>query len=281
MKNETRPAQFGTKDWILRFVKGMFIGSGFILPGVSGGALAAIFGIYERIIGFLAHITRNFKENVLFFLPVGLGGLTGIFILSFAVSFLLGSYASIILWFFVGCIVGTVPALWNEAGKKGRSKREIIILTISFIAATIFLWKGASLFTEVPQNTWTWMLAGFLIALGVIVPGLSPSNFLIYMGMYKAMADGFKTLDLSVIIPIGIGGVITVLSLSKVIDYIFSKAYPQLFHFIMGVVFASTIMIIPTDYTGFGLLSYSACVVMLVLGVLLGAWMSRLEERYK
>ncbi|MDN6836416.1 MAG: DUF368 domain-containing protein, partial [Lactococcus lactis] len=160
MKNETRPAQFGTKDWILRFVKGMFIGSGFILPGVSGGALAAIFGIYERIIGFLAHITRNFKENVLFFLPVGLGGLTGIFILSFAVSFLLGSYASIILWFFVGCIVGTVPALWNEAGKKGRSKREIIILTISFIAATIFLWKGASLFTEVPQNTWTWMLAG-------------------------------------------------------------------------------------------------------------------------
>ncbi|MEK0152348.1 DUF368 domain-containing protein [Tetragenococcus halophilus] len=281
MKNETRPAQFGTKDWILRFVKGMFIGSGFILPGVSGGALAAIFGIYERIIGFLAHITRNFKENVLFFLPVGLGGLTGIFILSFAVSFLLGSYASIILWFFVGCIVGTVPALWNEAGKKGRSKREIIILSISFIVATIFLWKGAGLFTEVPQNTWTWMLAGFLIALGVIVPGLSPSNFLIYMGMYKAMADGFKILDLSVIIPIGIGGIITALSLSKVIDYIFSKAYPQLFHFIMGVVFASTIMIIPTDYTGFGLLSYSACVVMLVLGVLLGAWMSRLEERYK
>ncbi|MCF1684965.1 DUF368 domain-containing protein [Tetragenococcus halophilus] len=281
MKNETKPARFGSKDWILRFVKGMFIGSGFILPGVSGGALAAIFGIYERIISFLAHITRSFKENVLFFLPVGLGGLTGIFLLSFAVSFLLGSYASIILWFFVGCIVGTVPALWKEAGKKGRSKREIIILTISFIMATIFLWKGASFFTEVPQNIWTWMLAGFLIALGVIVPGLSPSNFLIYMGMYKAMADGFKTLDLSVIIPIGIGGIITVLSLSKVIDYIFSKASPQLFHFIMGVVFASTIMIIPTNYNGFGVLGYGACVLMLVLGTALGAWMSRLEERYK
>ena len=281
MKNETRPAQFDTKDWILRFVKGMFIGSGFILPGVSGGALAAIFGIYERIIGFLAHITRNFKENVLFFLPVGLGGLTGIFILSFAVSFLLGSYASIVLWFFVGCIVGTVPALWKEAGKKGRSRRDIIILALSFIAATVFLWKGAGLFTEVPHNFWTWMIAGFLIALGIIVPGLSPSNFLVYMGMYKAMADGFKTLDLSVIIPIGIGGIVTVLTLSKLIDYIFSKAYPQLFHFIMGVVFASTIMIIPTNYTGFGPLSYGACVLMLVLGIALGAWMSRLEERYK
>lgn len=281
MENKTQATKDETKDWILRFVKGMFIGSGFILPGVSGGALAAIFGIYERIISFLAHITRNFKENVLFFIPVGLGGLTGIFILSFAVSFLLGSYASIVLWFFVGCIVGTVPALWKEAGKKGRSNRDIIILIVSFIAAIIFLWKGAGLFTEVPHNTWTWMIAGFLIALGVIVPGLSPSNFLVYMGMYKAMADGFKSLDLSVIIPIGIGGVVTVLTLSKVMDYIFSKAYPQLFHFIMGVVFASTIMIIPTDYTGFGPLSYGACVLMLVLGAFLGAWMSSLEERYK
>lgn len=281
MENKTQRATGDTKDWILRFVKGMFIGSGFILPGVSGGALAAIFGIYERIISFLAHVTKNFKDNVLFFMPVGLGGLAGIFILSFVVSFLLGSYASIVLWFFVGCIVGTVPALWKEAGKKGRSKRDILILIVSFIVGIIFLWKGAGLFTEVPHNTWTWMVAGFLIALGVIVPGLSPSNFLVYMGMYKAMADGFKSLDLSVIIPIGIGGVVTVLSLSKLMDYIFSKAYPQLFHFIMGVVFASTIMIIPTDYTGFGFLSYSACVVMLVLGVLLGAWMSRLEERYK
>ncbi len=68
---------------MLRFVKGMFIGSGFILPGVSGGALAAVFGMYERLISFLAHITKNFKENVLFFLPVGLGGVTGIFLLSF------------------------------------------------------------------------------------------------------------------------------------------------------------------------------------------------------
>lgn len=71
------------KDWLLRFVKGMFIGSGFILPGVSGGALAAVFGMYERLISFLAHLTRNFKENVLFFLPVGLGGISESFCFPF------------------------------------------------------------------------------------------------------------------------------------------------------------------------------------------------------
>ena len=183
----------------------MFIGSGFILPGVSGGALAAIFGIYERIISFLAHITRNFKENVLFFIPIGLGGITGVFLLSFVVSFLLGTYETIILWFFVGCIIGTVPALWKEAGKKGRSTREIIILIISFTLGFLFLWKGSGLFSHVEQNFFTWIIAGGLIGLGMIVPGLSPSNFLVYMGMYKAMSDGIKDLNFSVIIPIEIG----------------------------------------------------------------------------
>ncbi len=270
------------KDWFLRFIKGMFIGSGFILPGVSGGALAAIFGIYERIISFLAHITKNFKENVLYFLPVGLGGITGVFLLSFGVSFLLGEYETIILWFFVGCIVGTVPSLWKEAGKKGRSQGDKVIMAITFVLAFIFLVYGESLFNgQVVQNTWTWMIAGGLIGLGLIVPGLSPSNFLVYMGMYKAMSDGIKTLNFSIILPIAFGAIVIVLLLSKIMDYIFSIAYAKLFHFILGVVFASTIMIIPKDYTGFGIMQYGLCFVMLILGALLGSWMSKLEEKYK
>ena len=77
-------------DWLLRFVKGIFIGSGFILPGVSGGALAAVFGVYERIITFLAHMTQDFKKNVRYLIPLGLGGIAGVFIFSFVVSFALG-----------------------------------------------------------------------------------------------------------------------------------------------------------------------------------------------
>lgn len=152
-KMENQEVGYTTKDWMLRFVKGMFIGSGFILPGVSGGALAAVFGMYERLISFLAHLTKNFKENVLFFLPVGLGGVTGIFLLSFLVSFLLGAYETTILWFFVGCIAGTVPALWKEAGKKGRDTSDVIIMVVTFVLAYLFLLYGAQLFDgQVDQN---------------------------------------------------------------------------------------------------------------------------------
>lgn len=269
-------------DWLLRFVKGMFIGSGFILPGVSGGALAAVFGMYERLISFLAHLTRNFKENVLFFLPVGLGGISGVFLLSFLVSFLLGTYETTILWFFVGCIVGTVPALWKEAGKKGRQSGDIILMIVTLIVAYFFLLYGSQLFDgQVEQNTVTWIIAGGLIGLGMIIPGLSPSNFLVYMGLYKAMADGFKEARLDVILPIGLGAVVCVLTLSKLFDFIFSKAYSKLFHFILGVVFASTVMIVPTDYTNLSLLGIIFCPILFFAGIALGWWMSRLEEQYK
>jgi len=268
-------------DWLLRFIKGMFIGSGFILPGVSGGALAAVFGIYERIISFLAHVTRDFKKNVLYFIPVGLGAGAGVFLLSFVVSYFLGTYETYILWLFVGCIIGTVPSLWEQAGKKGRKGNHILILVVTFVIGLVFLVYGENLFDGgVSQNFATWTLAGVLIGLGVIVPGLSPSNFLVYMGMYKSMADGIKNMDFMVIIPIGLGGLACVLVFSKVMDYIFKRAYTGLFHFILGIVFASTLMIVPRD---FNYLSAGTiiCAILCVAGVALGYWMSQLEKKYK
>lgn len=270
------------KDWILRFVKGMFIGSGFILPGISGGALAAVFGIYERIISSLANITKDVKENTLFFLPVALGALTGIFLLSFAVSFLLGNYEAVILWFFVGCIVGTIPTLWQEAGKKGRGKADVVIMAAAFVIGVVFLWMVQHASEgNFPQNTLTWVMAGAIIGLGMIVPGLSPSNFLVFLGIYKGMSDGIKHLDAAVIIPIAVGALICVLTLSKVMEYVFSKAYAKLFHIIMGIVVASTVMIIPLDYSGVSTLGIIMCPVLCIAGALVGWWMCQLEDRYK
>ena len=268
-------------NWVLRFVKGIFIGSGFILPGVSGGALAAVFGIYEHIISFLAHPTRNFEKNVRFLFPVGLGGFAGLVIFSFAVSFFLGHYEKFILWLFIGCILGTFPALWKQAGLQGRRKRHYGILAASFALALNFLLFGEKLFAGgVPQNFATWLLAGALVALGVLVPGLSPSNFLIYMDMYKPMADGIMHFDLMVILPLALGAVACMLLLSKAVDYLFRKAYAGLFHCILGVVLASTLMIVPREaqYTGPGIL---LCLLLCAAGAVLGLWMSHLEEKYK
>ena len=111
-------------SWFIRLIKGVIIALGFILPGVSGGVLAAILGIYERMLSFLAHIRRNFKTDFFYFLPVGIGGILGIGLLSRPLEFLLAHYQVIVLWGFAGAIVGSRPALWQEA--ESRSQRDKI-----------------------------------------------------------------------------------------------------------------------------------------------------------
>lgn len=274
MKNRT------AVDWGLRFVKGIFIGTGFILPGVSGGALAAIFGLYERMISFMAHLNKNFKENALFFLPVGLGMLAGIVLLSHPLGYCLENCLVPTMWFFIGAILGTFPSLWKEAGKKGRQPKHIAIMLAALAAALVFLLCGARMGGQLPINFYTWLLTGAIIALGILIPGLSPSNFLLYMGLYGAMVEGFQRLEISVLLPIAVGGLLSILAFSRLADMLFEKAYSGLFHVILGVVIASTLVIVPLDYNYLSagtLLCAAACAG----GALLGRWMSGLEEKYK
>ena len=268
-------------DIIFRAVKGALIGSGFILPGISGGALAAVFGLYERLILFMANPLKNFKSNVRFFMPVGIGAVVGIFLLSFLISFMLGEVESVARWFFIGAILGTVPTLWHEAGKMGRSTWDIILSVIAGGLMLLFLWFGRPLFSTIEPSMSAWLLAGGLIGLGLLVPGLSPSNFLIYLGLYKGMSDGIKTGDLSVLIPLILGLIVVVLVFAKVMAYIFKVAYAKLFHMIFGIVMASTVMIIPLDYTGFTVWHYVFSIILLALGTWLGWWMGRLEQTVK
>lgn len=269
----------------LLFIKGFFIGSGFILPGVSGGAMAAVFGIYERLISFIADIRKDFKKNVIFFFPVGLGGLFGIYVLSIVITILFGKYETQLLWFFVGCIFGTLPALNKQVKKHGREKKHVAILVVSTVlSAVLLIIMNRS--TEAVDNAslksfpiWSWLLAGVMIGLGVVLPGLSPSNFLVLFGMYGSMSYGISKLDMAVVIPLIVGVMACVLSLSKVMKKLMEKAYAVVFHIIFGIVISSTLMIIPLDYN---YLQPAAlvCVVTLALGILLGKWMSDLEDKY-
>jgi putative membrane protein len=274
-------------NWIIRFLKGAIIGIGFILPGVSGGALAAIFGLYEKIIGFIAHITHDFIKNFMFFIPVGLGALFGMFLLSHPLGFFIEHYEAPVLWGFVGCIAGTLPKLWKDAGKSGRTKKHILIMIISCACAFSFLLLAETYFgSTLPRNTGTWCIAGVLIALGILIPGMSPSNFLVYLGLYKPMVEAFKTFDISVLLPILAGGAACLFLFSKIVDYLFSKIYTGIFHGILGIVLASTVMIIPGTPWSEVPLNYASpaaavCIAPFVFGCILGWWMCRLEDTYK
>ena len=278
-------------SWIIRLIKGVVIALGFILPGVSGGVLAAILGIYERMLSFLAHIRRNFKADFLYFLPVGIGGILGIGLLSRPLEFLLAHYQVIVLWGFAGAIVGSLPALWQEA--ESRSKRDKVDWTWligTFVISLIILYTLPYIFGTLPTNFATFILAGALIALGVLVPGLSPSNLLLILGLYSPMLTGFKNFDLvNVFLPIAIGGILAMLLFAKSMEHLLEHHHSRVFHFILGIVAASTVLILVPNhqsaesisYAGSGVLTFVLAAIFTALGLWLGLWMSRLEERYK
>ncbi|MCL2478392.1 MAG: DUF368 domain-containing protein [Treponema sp.] len=268
-------------DWILRFLKGALIGTGFILPGVSGGALAAIFGLYQRIVGFLAHITKDFVKNVIFFIPVGLGALFGMFVVARPLSFFLEHYEVQVIWGFIGCIAGTMPSLWGEAGKEGRSRKHYVILVLTAVIGFCLLYAAKNyLAAQMPLNFFTWIFAGFLIALGILVPGMSPSNFLIYLGMYPPMVDAFGSMNLMVLLPLFLGAAVCLFALSSLVNWLLKKIYAGIFHFVVGIVLASTFMIIPLNFNYLSV-GTIACVITFIAGGALGFWMSRLEDKYK
>ncbi len=278
-------------SWIARIIKGMIIALGFILPGVSGGVLAAILGIYERIIRFLAHIRENFVENILFFIPVGIGGILGIALFSFPVEFLLKHYQVPVLWGFAGAIVGTIPSLVKESTKKSsRDMTDKIWLVGTFVLSGLLLYFLNDLVGTIPANFVGFVLAGALIALGILVPGLSPSNLLLILGLYTPMLDGFKSLDLvGTFLPIAIGGLLAMLAFSKAMDFALEHYHSRVYHFIIGIVLSSTLLILlpnpsskeAISYAGSNILTWTAALILFVLGVWLGLWMSKLEEKYK
>lgn len=265
-------------DWIIRLLKGILVGIGFITPGLSGGVLAVVFGIYEPLMRFLANLKRQFIKNVLFFIPVGIGGVIGVVAFSAVVDFAFENFAAQFIWLFIGFIAGTFPSLFKTSGEQGRKTWHWALLILTAVG-TVFLmrWMESIRNVQLEPSFFSWVMSGALIGLGVVVPGMSPSNFLIYVGLYQPMAAGLRRLDLGVAVPLALGLILCVLLLAKLIAWLFKKFYTGMYHFILGVVVGSTIAIIPAGVQGW---TVAVCALLFVVGALISFGLAKLDEKY-
>lgn len=279
-------------DWIIRLLKGTLVGIGAILPGLSGGVLAVIFGIYQPLLKFLADLRKDFVKNLLFFIPVGIGVAFGIFLFAIVVEKAFGKYAAAFVCLFIGFVIGTFPSLYRTAAKQGRKASDIVIMIISGLAILILMLLGEKQLMEVKPQVPVWFGSGALIGLGLIVPGMSPSNFLIYFGLYDKMATGIHDLDWSVIIPLVLGVIICILLFAKLASFLFRKYYSRMYHFILGMVIGSSVAIFPVivfpsfkpDQLAASGLNFGTslvlCIVLLVIGTIASWLFSKVEEKY-
>ncbi len=235
--------------WI---IQGFVVGIGAILPGVSGGTLCYAFGMYDPILEVLSSPFKAIKKHWFKLCFFALGGAIGFVGFSGVIAWLLSLNESVVLCVFVGLIMGTLPEIWHDAGKRGRSKASIFAMALSFIAisAIFYLLKNTWQITIEP-NFVGFLLCGFLWGLSFIIPGFSSSTLLLFFGIYEKMSEGISRLDLSVILPLGIAMLATLLLCSRLMSFLFSKFHSIMSHCVLGFVVATTVMILPSFDTSF------------------------------
>lgn len=263
----------------LRFLQGALIGLGAVLPGISGGVLCVVFGVYRTIMELLSHPITTLKKQYRMLIPLVVGLCFGFVIIAKILGFLLEKYPNPSVCLFIGLIGGMIPSLFREAGEKGRSKGSFISLAICFLV-TLALLLGINLIhvTITPNFGW-YLFCGFCIALSMIAPGMSFSTLLMPLGLYTPLVTGIGDFDFGILVPAGIGAILTVILLAKAVDRLMKNHYNLAFHGIIGIVVAATLVIIPFSSFVESVTSGVVNVVCLVVGVVAALLLDKFNRK--
>ena len=266
----------GAMRLIQRLLQGMLIGLGAVLPGISGGVLCVVFGIYKPVMELLSSPFKNFKTHVPKLLPVIVGAAVGFLGIANLLSFFLEQYPDPSVCLFVGLIIGMMPSLFREAGEQGRSKGSFIALAVAF-AAVLSLLLGLNMLSVSIEPSFGWnIFCGVCVALSVIAPGMSFSTLLMPLGLYTPFVNGLGHLDMGVILPGALGAIVTVIAFAKAIDLLFKRYYSVAFHAIVGIVIAATIMIVPDTFAQ----ALVPNLICLVVGIIAALALDKFNSRF-
>lgn len=263
---------------LLRLIQGALIGVGAVLPGISGGVLCVVFGIYQPIMMLLAHPIKTFKTNIRLLAPVLIGLVLGFLGIAKLLGFLLEKYPDPSVCLFIGLIGGMLPSLFREAGLQGRGKVAWTSLGIAFaVILALLLSLEVIQVTITPSMGW-FVFCGVCLALSIIVPGMSFSTLLMPLGLYAPFVDGIGSFDFGILLPAGVGALLTVALFSKAVTKLMDTHYTAVFHAIIGVVIAATLVIIPVQSFAAGLVPCLINVVCIVAGVTAALALDRFNQ---
>lgn len=230
------------------FFKGIAIGSGAILPGISSGVLCVVFGLYEKLLNSVLNFFKDIKSNFTFLFPIILGGLIGIVLFGNILKYLLESFPLQTNFTFIGLILGSIPTLFKTVNNKGKFKLHYIIYFIIALILGIFmviLEKNLAITALTEAHFFYLVIVGTIMSVGVVIPGVSSTIILMLLGVYSLYLNAVSTLYLPVLIPIGIGLIIGCLLCMKLTQFLLNKYYIQTFYIIIGFTIGSIFVLFP------------------------------------
>lgn len=254
--------------FLLNCAKGIAIGAGAILPGISSGVLCVVFGIYEKLLDSILNFFKDIRKNIKFLLPIFVGIGFGVLSFSKILNYLLYEFPIQTKSIFIGLILGSIPSLLKKANHKSNFKFHYIIYTLlAFVVGIGSVILENSVSNNSISNNFNALyliLSGFIMSVGIVVPGISSTIILMLMGVYSAYLSSISSIYFPVLIPMGIGLVAGCIFFMKLTKFLLNHFYAQTFYSIVGFTLGSIFVLLPD--VGFDL-SGLICLLCIFLGI--------------
>jgi putative membrane protein len=251
-------------NFVMDIIRGILIGIANVIPGVSGGTMAVSLGIYDKLISSLTGIFKNFKKSIQFLVPVILGAGIGIVGFAFMIEWLFEKYPLATSLTFVGLILGGIPILVKSLkGDLTKNRKKIgighiiaFILLFAFAIIMSMLSGGDTGVVLDKLNVGTiciLFLIGMVASATMVIPGVSGSMVLMILGYYTAIItaitdflSALKVMDMpallhgfGILFPFGIGIIVGIFVIAKVIEFLFKRFCSMTYSAILGLIIAS------------------------------------------
>lgn len=259
-------------------LKGIVLGIAFIIPGVSGGTLAVLLGIYEELLDKVSNFyksKKNFVDTVKYMLPLGIGVLISIGVCAKIIGIGLEKAPIVTLLIFLGLIIGGIPKLFKSASKKPGVKELLFMLVgIILVVVMALMDKGNGNVNLTNLNTTGYLLlflVGMIASATMVVPGISGSFTLMLLGYYEPVLGVVNNIthlvnlkeNILIMIPFLIGVILGIILISKLINYLLKKYPNEVYYAILGFVLSSVFSVFYQVFT------YEFNLVHFIIGLIL------------
>ena len=255
-------------NFLVDFFKGIAIGAGAILPGISSGVLCVVFGIYETLLNCVLNFFKNIKYNFKLLFPIGLGAFVGVVLFGNILKNAFYAYPIQTKSIFIGLIIGSIPELFKKVKFKTKFKLSFLFYLVISFSLGLFLVYIENKFNFVStdnQFSFAYLIfSGFLMSAGVIIPGVSSTLILMLLGVYDAYLLSVSSIYMPFLLPLAIGLIIGSVFCMKLLKVLLDNFYTQTFFCIIGFTIGSIFVLLPHSSSLYEII---ICILCIFLGI--------------
>lgn len=280
-------------NFLKNMLKGALIGVAMIIPGVSGGTIAVLLDIYDKLINAISNLKKDFKASFAFLFPVVLGMALAFMAMYFPLKLALKYIPIQTISLFAGLMLGSIPSLFSDSKNNGFKKLDLIGIISSFVLVIGICFipnmGNVDLSVNMPSYQYALLfLMGLLASCALVVPGISGSMLLLIFGYYEPILNTISELknnfghSLLVLVLVALGIVIGFLVIAKIMNYLLTKykraTYWTIFGFVVGSIIA---IFLSYDYTGLTIdaLVIATSIIVFIIGAPISFFLIRLSSK--